>query len=176
MTGLYYGLITAERKYATSQQAAQQAQRFFEIAQQQQRLGQVAQSDVVKAEIQFQQQQQAYRESTLQMENARLQLAVLLFPTLNENFTVVDDLSAAPALPPFDEARAMAERENPGLRAAGRSAATWRSRMSAAPGTRSCRPSSIDADYGIEANEFALHSRGRRPSRNSACCRTLATS
>ncbi len=39
------------------------------------------------------------------MENARLLLAVLLFPTFNENFTVVDDLRAAPALPPFAEVR-----------------------------------------------------------------------
>src|SRR5437773_1960926 len=90
VTQRYYGLITAERKYSASQQAAQQAQRFLEIAQQQQQLGQVARSDVVKAEIQFQQQQQVYRESALQMANARLQLAVVLFPTLNQNFTVVD--------------------------------------------------------------------------------------
>jgi outer membrane protein TolC len=158
VTGLYYNLIIAERKYASAQQAAQQAQRFFDIARQQQRLGQVAQSDVVKAEIQFQQQQQAYRESTLQIENARLQLAVVLFPALNENFTVVDDLSAAPALPPFDEARSMAERENPTLRAAGEALRV------AQQDVRSARNAFlptvvVDADYGIEANEFALHSR-----------------
>jgi outer membrane protein TolC len=158
VTTLYYGVITAERKYATSQQAAQQAQRFLEIAQQQQRLGQVAQSDVVKAEIQFQRQQQAYRESTLQMENARLLLAVILFPTLNENFTVVDDLSAPPALPPFAEARSMAERENPALRAAGEALRVAQQDVRAA--RNAFLPTVIfDADYGIEANEFALHSR-----------------
>ena len=43
---------SAQRKYATAQLAAQQARRFLEIAQQQERLGQVARSDVVKAEIQ----------------------------------------------------------------------------------------------------------------------------
>jgi len=157
VTGLYYSLITAERKYATSQQAAQQAQRFFEIAQEQQRLGQVAQSDVVKAEIQFRQQQQAYRESTLQMDNARLQLAVILFPTVNENFTVVDDLSASPGLPPFDDARAMAERENPALRAAGEALHVAQQDVRSAK--NAFLPTVvIDADYGIEANAFALHS------------------
>lgn len=158
ITALYYGLITAERKYAASQQAAQQAQRFLEIAQQQQRLGQVAQSDVVKAEIQFQQQQQVYRESTLQIENARLLLAVVLFPEMNENFTVVDDLSVPPPLPPFAEARSMAERGNPALRVAGEAV---RIAQQDVRGARNAFLPTVlvDADYGIEANEFALHSR-----------------
>jgi outer membrane protein TolC len=157
VTQNYYGLVTAERRYATAQQAAAQAQRFLEIAQQQQRLGQVATSDVIKAEIQFRQQQQAYNEAALQMENARLLLAVLLSPTLNENFTVVDDLTAAPALPPFVEARSMAGRENPDLRAADEALRV------ATQDVRSAKHAFlptvvVDADYGIEANEFALHS------------------
>ena len=55
------------------------------------------------------------------MENARLDLAVLLFPTLNENFTVVDDLDSAQALPPFAEIQNMAQKENPDLRVANES-------------------------------------------------------
>ena len=47
------------------------------------------------------------------MDNARLALAVMLSPTLNENITVVDDLSSAQDLPPFNDVRAMAEHENP---------------------------------------------------------------
>ena len=108
VTRAYYALVNAERRYATAQQAVQQAARFLEITQQQERAGQVARSDVVKAEIQSRQQQQSYSEATLIMENARLLLAVLLFPTFNENFTVVDDLRAAPALPSFPEVRGMA--------------------------------------------------------------------
>jgi outer membrane protein TolC len=158
VTQRYYGLITAERKYSASQLAAQQAQRFLEIAQQQLQLGQVARSDVVKAEIQFQQQQQVFRESALQMENARLQLAVLLFPTLNENFTVVDDLTAVPALPSFPDARAMAERGNPDLRAASEALRVAQQDVRGAK-NRFLPTVLIDADYGIEANEFALHSR-----------------
>ena len=68
----------------------------MEISQQQQRLGQVAQSDVVKAELSYQQQLQAYQEAALAMDNARLTLAVMLFPSLDANFTVVDDLGTAP--------------------------------------------------------------------------------
>ena len=158
VTRNYYALVAAERKYATAQQASQQAARFFQITQQQERLGQVARSDVVKAEIQFQQQQQSYREAMLAMDNARLTLAVLLFPTLNENFTVVDDLNAAPALPPFPDVRTMAERGNPDLRAANEAL------RAAGQDVRLARNAFlpnlvVDAVYGIEANEFALHSR-----------------
>jgi outer membrane protein TolC len=153
----YYALVTAQRKYATAQQAAQQAQRFLTTTQQQQQLGQVARADAIKAEIAFQQQQQAFRDALIAMDNARLSLAVLLFPTLNENFTVVDDLTAAPALPTFNDVREMAVRNNPDvaaadatLRAAGYDVQTAKNAFYPAL--------SIEGVYGIEANEFALHS------------------
>ena len=157
VTRIYHAFISAQRKYATAQQGAQQAQRFFEIAQQQERLGQVARSDVVKAEILSRQQHQAFDEATLAMDNARLSLAVLIFPVFNENFSVVDDMQAAPALPPFTDIRMMAERENPDLRAA--------SELLRAAGedVRLAKSSFypnvfVEAVYGIEANAFALHS------------------
>jgi outer membrane protein TolC len=157
VTRAYYALVNAERRYATAQQAVQQADRFLEITQQQERAGQVARSDVVKAEIQSRQQQQSFAEATLIMENARLLLAVLLFPTFNENFTVVDDLRAAPALPPFAEVRTLAERGNPDLRAA--SEALRAAGQDVHLAHNAFFPSVIvDGVYGIEANEFALHS------------------
>ena len=156
VTKTYYALVGAERKYATAQQAAQQAARFLEITQQQERLGQVARSDVVKAEIASRQQQQAFREATLAMDSARLALAVLLSPTLDENFTVVDDLITAPPLPPFAEVRAMAERGNPDVRAA--SEALRAAEQDVRVSRNGLYPSLlVDAVYGIEANEFALH-------------------
>ncbi len=157
VTRTYYLLIAAQRKYATAQEGAQQAARFFEITQQQQRLGQVARSDVIKAEIQFQQQQQAFREALLAMDNARLTLAVLISPTLDENFTVVDDLSTTPALPPFADVRAMAARANPDLRAADEALKAASQDVTLA--RNAFYPSlMVEAVYGIEANEFALHS------------------
>ncbi len=157
VTRLYYAFITAQRKYASAQAALQQAQRIFDIARQQEQLGQVARADVVKAEISFRQQQQAFDEATLGMDNARLSLAVLLFPAFNENFSVVDDMQSAPALPPFAEVRSMAERGNPDLRAAAEllRAAGADVRLS----KNALLPSlSLEGVYGIEANEFALHS------------------
>ena len=77
------------------------------------------------------------------MDNARLKLAVLLFPTLNENFTVVDDLDAAPALPPFADVRDDGgARRIPDLRAADESARAPRRRTCVAREMRSFPPSS----------------------------------
>jgi len=77
VTRSYYALVTAQRKYATAQQAAQQAQRFLTTTRQQQQLGQVARADTIKAELAFQQQQQAFRDGFVAMDTARLALAVL---------------------------------------------------------------------------------------------------
>jgi outer membrane protein TolC len=154
----YYALIAAERRYATAQTAAQQAARFLQVSQQQERLGQVARSDSVRAEINARQQQQGLTEALLAMDNARLGLAVLLFPTFNESFTLVDDLNTAPALPPFAEVRTMAERDNPDLRAADQALRAAEHEIGVA--RNALFPNVvIDAFYGIEANEFALHSK-----------------
>lgn len=156
VTKNYYALLASERKYATAQQALQQAKRFFEITQDAERVHQVAHSDVVKGEIQYVQQQQAFEEAKLAMENGRLALAVLLFPALNENFTVVDDLDSAPALPQFTDIRAMAERENPDLRVAMES--LQQANLDVTAARTAFLPSlTVDTDYGIEANAFALH-------------------
>ena len=102
-------------------------------------------------------QDQAFREAKLAMDNARLDLAVLLFRDFDQNFTLVDDLALAPALPAFAEVQTMAERENPDLRAANSALRGARTgRHDRAPGYL---PSlTADFAYGIEANAFALHS------------------
>jgi outer membrane protein TolC len=157
VTKTYYALAVAQRKYATAQQASDQGQRFFNLAQDEERAGQAAHSDVVKAEIQYRQQEQAFEEAELAMDNARLDLAVLLFPTLHENFTVVDDMDSPQPLPSFSEVQTMAGRQNPDLRVANESVRQSNLDVSAAKGA--FLPSLvIDADYGIEANHFALNS------------------
>src|SRR6266436_1518378 len=97
------------------------------------------------------------------MEDARLTLSVLLFPTLNENFSVVDDLDSAQALPAFPEVQAMAEKENPDLRVAIETARQADFDVKAAK--NAFLPTLVvDVDYGIEANCFALRcARGSFP-------------
>jgi len=151
----FYGLVVAQRKYATAQQALEQAKHFLDITQDAEREGQSAHSDAIKAEIQYRLQEQAFDEAKLTMEDARLSLAVLLFPTMNENFSVVDDLDSAQALPLFAEVQAMAEKENPDLRVAIETARQSDLDVTAAK-TAFLPTLVVDTDYGIEANCFAL--------------------
>jgi outer membrane protein TolC len=151
----FYGLVVAQRKYATSQQALEQTRHFFDITRAAEREGQAPHTDALKAEIQYRLQEQAFDEAKLAMEDARLTLAVLLFPTLNENFSVVDDLDSAQALPAFPEVQAMAEKENPDLRVAIEAARQSDLDVTAAK-TAFFPTLVVDTDYGIEANCFAL--------------------
>jgi outer membrane protein TolC len=151
----FYGLVVAQRKYATSQQAVDQAKHFFDLAGSAEREGQGPHSDALKAEVQYRIQQQAFDDAKLAMEDARLTLAVLLFPTFNENFSVVDDLDSAQALPAFPEIQAMAEKENPDLRVAIETVREAEFDVTSAK-TAFLPTLTIDGDYGIEANCFAL--------------------
>jgi outer membrane protein TolC len=156
VTKNYYALVTSQRKYATAQTSLQSAQRFLDVTQRQENAGQVAHADVVRALLQHEQQRAAFQESMLGMENARLNLAVLLFPALNENFTVVDDLDSPRNLPGFPDLESMAQKQNPDLRVA---EATLRGAdLDIQLARQAYLPVfTLDAHYGIEANCFLLH-------------------
>jgi outer membrane protein TolC len=157
VTKAYYGLIVAQRKYAIAQQALDEAQNFLRISTLQENGGEAAHSDVVKAHLQFDQQKLVVQEAQLAMDNSHLALAVLLSPTLNENFTAIDDMDNMPALPAFAEVRNMAERENQDVRAAMQALRQAKEDVTIA--RAGFFPTlSFDADYGIEANALALHS------------------
>ena len=153
VTKAYYTLVNAQRKYATAQLARDQAQRYVTISQDLERGGEAPRSDVVKAQIQYNTADQALREANLGMENARLDLAVLLFADFNQNFEVVDDLEPALALPPLADIETMARRENPDLRAA---METLRSaELDVTIAHQAYLPTlTLDVDYGLEANQI----------------------
>jgi outer membrane protein TolC len=157
----YYGLIAAQRKYSNIQQAATEAENFLHLSQKLENGGEVAHADVIKAQIQYQGRQQDLREAQLAMENRRLDLAVLLFPDFNENFTLVDDAQLAPPLMSFEEFSRLAEVKNPDLRAASASLQAARFDLSAARG--GYLPTlTLDYFYGIDATHFAIHTDGFR--------------
>lgn len=152
----YYGLIASQRKYASTQEASAEADRFLDISQKLEKGGEVAHSDVIKAQIQSQDRQRDLREAQLVMEKSRLDLAVLLFKDFNENFNVVDDLDLAPPLQSYDEFQHAAELKNPDLRAARSSLQASQSELTGArmgyfPGL------TLDYWYGIDATHFATH-------------------
>lgn len=157
VTRAYYALLAGQRKYATAQQALDQAKRYLDITQSLERGGEVPHSDVVRADFQYSQQEQAFEEAKLAMDTARLDLAVLLFRDFDQNFAVVDDLTLASALPAFSDIQTMAERENPDLKAA--NAALRAAALDVKIARQAFLPTlTADVAYGIEANAFALHS------------------
>ncbi len=157
VTGNYYGLMVAQRKYASAQQTLEQTRRFLETTEKLEKGGEIPHADVLKAQLQFDQQKLALREAQLGMEKAHLALAVLLSPNFDENFTTVDDTDNPPALPSLVEAEKMAARGNPYLRSA--LASLQQAKIDVSVARAGFLPTfSIDADYGIEANAFALHS------------------
>jgi outer membrane protein TolC len=161
VTQSYYGLVVAQRKYANVQRAATEAARFLDISQKLEGGGEVAHADVIKATIQAQQQQRDLQEAQIAMERSRLDLAVLLFPDFNQNFTVVDDLQSPEPLPTFAEVETAGKKNNPDLRAALFAYEAARHEVTAAWG--GLLPSlTVDYFYGIDANQFAITSNGVR--------------
>ena len=152
----YYGFVVAQRKYSTAQQAATEAQRFLDISQKLEHGGEVAHSDVIKAQIQTNQQQRDLQEAELEMNRSRLELAVLVFPDFQENFSVVDDLQMPEPLPSFPEIQTGAANKNPELRAA--LAALQQANHEVTAAWNGFLPSlGLDYFYGIDANHYAAY-------------------
>jgi outer membrane protein TolC len=161
VTQAYYGLVVAQRKYATAQRGAAEASRFLDISQKLEHGGEVAHADVIKAQIQDRQLQRDLQEAQLTMERSRLDLAVLLFPDFNQDFAVVDDLQTPEPLPGFPEVEAAGKKNNPDLRGALAALEVARHEVTAAWG--GLLPSlSLDYFYGIDSNQFAIRSNGVR--------------
>jgi len=168
VTKAYYGFVVAQRKYGIAQRAASEAQKFFDITQKLEHGGEVAHADAIKSQLQLQQQQRALQDSQLEMDRSRLELAVIIFPGFNENFTTVDDLQNIQPLPSFQEAEAQAGQQNPQLAAA--LAAMRAANQEVAVAWNGFLPSlGLDYFYGIDANNFGANGfeiGTRRPVRN----------
>jgi outer membrane protein TolC len=150
----YYGFVVAQRKYATVESAFAEAQRFFGISQKLEHGGEVAHSDVIKAQIQFQQQQRDLQEAQLEMNRSRIELAVLVFPDFNENFSVIDDLQMPEPLPTLEELQSAAASRNPDLRAA--VSALREANAAVKVAWNGFLPSlTLDSSYGIDSTRFA---------------------
>jgi outer membrane protein TolC len=155
VTKAYYGLLAAQHKYATAQQASDQANHFVALGQSLERSGRKPHSDVVKFQLQESAEEKSFREADLAMESARLDLAVLLFRDFDETFEVVDDLRLAPSVPSFSEVREMAATKNTDLRVALDTAREASLNVSIA--RQAFLPSvKVEVDYGIESNCLGL--------------------
>jgi len=153
----YYAEVVTKRKYANAQLSADEAQRFFDLSQKLEQGGEVAHSDVIKAQLQANDAKRALREAELAMNSSHIELAVLVFPDFNQNYSTVDDLRLPPPLPPLQEVEQQAKSKNPQLYAAMQSlrAAGYEVRASQAAYLPTL---TLDYFYGIDANHFAVNS------------------
>ena len=137
----YFAVGAAEQVMESARRTAADGEAFLKLTQQLEQGGEVAHSDVIKAELQAQDRRRQLQEAQLTLLNARLDLAVLIFPDFNDNFETADDLHANVALPLRDEFEAQA---------AGHDVQTARAGY---------LPSiTLDYWYGIDAPNYATNS------------------
>jgi outer membrane protein TolC len=152
----YYGMVVAQRKVANARRSLDEVRQFLDITQKQERGGEAAHSDVVKAMIQTDQRLRDLQDAQLNLDKARIGFAVFLFPDFRQDFTVVDDLDRATSLPTFAETEALAQKNNPDLHAA---EATVTQQTYGIKSARSGYLPTLTVDYffGIDALQYALH-------------------
>jgi len=150
----YYGIANALRKVRNAERSLSEAEHFLDITQKQERGGEAAHADVIKAQIQVQQRERDLQDAHLAVEKAKNALAVLIFPTLRSDYSIVDDMSQLPVLPSLAEAAGLAYNKSPDLRAAQAGVSEARAGVSVAK--YAYLPSfGLDVFYGIDANQFA---------------------
>ena len=152
----YYAVAAAQLKLEAAKKNADEGDRFMILTQDLEKGGEVAHSDVIKAELQMQERRRQLLEAQLGLLNARLDFAVLIFPDFNDNFELAEDLHATVPLPTLAEVQQRGARDNPDLRAA--LAAVQQAGHDVTGARGAYLPSlSFDYWYGIDAPQFAVN-------------------
>jgi outer membrane protein TolC len=152
----YYALAAAQLKLEAARKNNDEGDRFLKLTQDLEKGGEVAHSDVIKAELQMQERRRQLLEAQLAILNTRLDFAVLIFPDFNDNFELAEDLHASVPLPNLAEVQQRAARDNPDLRAA---LALVQQTGHEVTGARAGYLPSLSFDYfyGIDATRFAVN-------------------
>jgi outer membrane protein TolC len=154
----YYAIVSAQRKAANAQRAVAESERFLDITTKQEKGGEAAHADVIKAQIDLQQRRRDLAEAQLGVEKGKIALGVLIFPQFSPDFEVVDDIAQPGILPPISEAQALASASSPDIKAA--NAGVQQAGYDVAVARYQYIPSfAFDFFYGIDANQFAIRSR-----------------
>jgi outer membrane protein TolC len=171
VTRSYYAAAAAQQRLEVSQKAAAEGERFFKLTLDLENGGEVAHSDVIKAELQANDRRRQLQEARLALLNTRLELAVLIFPDFNDDFELAEDLHASAPLPTLAEVQQRAARDNPDIRAA---LETVRAAGYSVNASRAgyLPALSLDYFYGIDATHFATRTDGL-PNLGSSVVATL---
>ena len=153
----YYTVAAVQEKVKIARQMNEEGKTFLKITQDLERGGEVAHSDVIKADLQMQDRKRQLQEAELALLSARLDLAVLIFPDFNDKFEVQDDLHVTIPIPTLDEVQQQAASDNPDVEAA-LAAVREAGRDVAAARAAYLPPLTMDYFYGIDATHFAVNS------------------
>jgi outer membrane protein TolC len=153
----YFAVGAAEQILGAARRTAEDGETFLKLTESLEKGGEVAHADVIKAELQAQDRRRQLQEAQLALLNARLDLAVLIFPDFNDNYETADDLHASVPLPQREEFEAQAAHENPEIREAlaGAQAASHDVQAARAGYLPSI---TLDYWYGIDAPNYATNS------------------
>jgi outer membrane protein TolC len=155
----YWSLAAAQLKLEALQKAAEEGERFLKLTQDLEHGGEVAHADVIKAELQMNDRRRQLQAARLALLNARLDLAVLIFPNFNSSFEIADDLHASTDMPSLEDFQHRSALRNPQIWAAMESVketdfAVAASRAGYMPVL------GFDYFYGIDATHFATKTDG----------------
>jgi outer membrane protein TolC len=171
----YFRVAAAQSKLEIAQRGSSQGEDFFKLTGQLEKGGEVAHSDVIRAELQMQDRRRQLQEAQLELLNAKLDLAVLIFPDFNENYEISDDLHASVPLPTIEEVQQQGAKDNPELRAA--LAGVQEAGHAVTNARAGYLPSlTLDYFYGIDSAQFAANSvidNQRIPNLGSSASATL---
>ena len=152
----FYAMAVAQRHYNNAVRGLEEARQFVDITQKLETGGEAAHSDVIKAQLTLDQRQRDAQDAQLAYDKARIGFAVFLFPDFRQDYAVADDLDRLTPLATFPEISALAQKNNPDIRAA---------QFTVTQGTfgiKSARAGflptfSVDFFYGLNANQYTLH-------------------
>jgi outer membrane protein TolC len=155
VTGIYYGLASADHKLAIADRARAEAEDFSKLTGQREQAREAAHADVVKAQLEQQQREREFSDATLTAEKARLELAVLLFPDPHTPYTLAVPENPAP-LASRDEVEQAAGKNNPELKSA--LAALSVSNADVLAARAAYLPDlALNVTYGVDAPQFAVN-------------------
>lgn len=156
VTQNFYGMAVAQRKFANAQASLREARDFQDLTEKQERGGEAARVDVIKAQLQVQQRERELQDAQANIDKARMQFAVLLFPNYNQEFSVTDDLDSTPVLPALSEVKTLAGKNSPDIRVA--EAAVQQQNFAISSARAAYLPNvSVDYFFGLQANQLAIH-------------------
>ena len=155
VTGLYYGLLAADKKLAVAERARQEASAFTELTNKREQAREAAHADAVKAQLDEQQRERDRSDAKVAAAKAQLELGVLLFADPRTPYTLAAAEGAA-ELPTHAEAEEAAGKGNPELKSA---LAALRVSNADVLGARAAYlpDLGLNVTYGIDAPQFAVN-------------------